>query len=219
VIVMPSPNQSFKYLFGSAFRAPNAYELNVHYFGLGNLRPESINTHELVWERYTNDWLRTSVSTYWYQADSLITLELDPSTALGTKYVNEGQVRAKGLELEAQMRLRGGVRSQVSYALQQVTDQDTQQALTNSPRHMLKTRVSVDGPTPRSSIAAEVLYISSRTTLAGNTLPPVPLVELHDDPADRPRFELFGTVRICSTSSMGTRYPGRTSRTPSRGTA
>jgi iron complex outermembrane receptor protein len=95
VIVMPSPNQSFKYLFGSAFRAPNAYELNVHYFGLGHLRPESINTHELVWERYTNDWLRTSVSTYWYQADSLITLELDPSTPLGTRYVNQGQVRAK----------------------------------------------------------------------------------------------------------------------------
>ena len=126
VIVMPSPNQSFKYLFGSAFRAPNAYELNANYFGVTNLRPESINTHELVWERYTNDWLRTSVSTYWYQADSLITLTPDSSAPLGTTYINEGRVRAKGLELEAQMRLRGGVRGQVSYALQQVTDQDTQ---------------------------------------------------------------------------------------------
>ena len=62
VIVMPSSSQSFKYLFGSAFRAPNAYELNAFYFGVSNLRPESIDTHELVWERYTNDWLRTSVS-------------------------------------------------------------------------------------------------------------------------------------------------------------
>jgi outer membrane cobalamin receptor len=54
-IVMPSPSQSFKYLFGSAFRAPNAYELNTFYFGVPNLRPESINTHEVVWERYTNN--------------------------------------------------------------------------------------------------------------------------------------------------------------------
>ena len=35
LIVMPSSSQSFKYLFGSAFRAPNAYELNTFYFGDG----------------------------------------------------------------------------------------------------------------------------------------------------------------------------------------
>ena len=42
-----------------------------------SLRPESIDTHEFVWERYTNDWLRTSVSTYWYKAERLITLMTD----------------------------------------------------------------------------------------------------------------------------------------------
>ena len=64
LIVIPSSNQSFKYLYGRAFRAPNEYERNAFYFGAGtqNLRPESIDTQELVWERYTNDWLRTSVS-------------------------------------------------------------------------------------------------------------------------------------------------------------
>jgi outer membrane receptor protein involved in Fe transport len=56
-----------KYLYGRAFRTPNAFELNTVFFGeqVNDLRPESIDTHELVWERYTNDWLRTSVSTYW----------------------------------------------------------------------------------------------------------------------------------------------------------
>ena len=76
LIVLPSSTQSFKYLYGNAFRAPNANELNTFYFGeqVIDLRPESIDTHELVWERYINDWLRTSVSTYWYKADRLITL-------------------------------------------------------------------------------------------------------------------------------------------------
>ena len=108
---MPSSTQSFKYLYGNAFRAPNAYELNAFYFGeqVADLRPESIDTHEFVWERYINDWLRTSVSTYWYKADRLITLMPDDSAFLGATYVNQGQVRAKGLELEAQMRLSGGV--------------------------------------------------------------------------------------------------------------
>ena len=93
------------------------------------------------------------------------------------------------------MRLRGGVRSQVSYALQQVTDQDTQEALTNSPRHMLKTRVSVDGPTAHSSISAEVLFFSSRATLAGNTLPPSVVANLTMIQPISHAFELFGTVR------------------------
>jgi outer membrane receptor for ferrienterochelin and colicins len=75
LIVMPSSTRSLKYLYGNAFRAPNAYELNTDYFGaqVETLHPESIDTHEFVWERYVNDWLRTSVSTYWYKADRLIT--------------------------------------------------------------------------------------------------------------------------------------------------
>jgi outer membrane receptor for ferrienterochelin and colicins len=51
VIVLPSSSQSFKYLYGGAFRAPNFFELNDVYFGerVHALRPESIDTHELVW--------------------------------------------------------------------------------------------------------------------------------------------------------------------------
>ena len=89
-----------------------------------------------MWERYINDWLRTSVSTYWYKAERLITLIPDDSTFLGVTFVNQGEVRAKGLEFEAQMRLRGGSRALVSYALQSAVEQETHAELPNSPRHM-----------------------------------------------------------------------------------
>ena len=90
------------------------------------LRPESIDTHECVWERYTDDWLRTSVSTYWYKAEGLITLTTDEATFLGVTYANQGEVRAKGLgSLEAQMRLKWQSQALVSYALQHATDQET----------------------------------------------------------------------------------------------
>src|SRR4029079_1730826 len=135
VILMPPNTQSSRSLFGTALRAPNAYELNSFYFGVPGLRPESIDTHEIVWERYTSDRLRTSVSTYWYKADHLITLRADDATFLGITYANQGHVRAKGLEFEAQMRVTAGVRGLVSYALQSATDQDNGEALTNSPRH------------------------------------------------------------------------------------
>jgi outer membrane receptor protein involved in Fe transport len=97
LILTPSYSQSFKYLYGQAFRAPNAYEPNDVYFGdrVRPLRPESIDTHEVVWERYTDDWLRTSVSTYWYRANRLITLVPDPSTFLATTFVNSPAQMAK----------------------------------------------------------------------------------------------------------------------------
>ena len=168
LIVMPSSAQSFKYLYGNAFRAPNEYELNDIYFGDGvhALRPESIDTHEFVWERYANDWLRTAVSSYWYKADRLITPTLDGDSLVGISFLNQGQVRAKGLELEAQMRLQGESRALFSYALQSAVDQQTRAELPNSPRHVAKGRISLPGPLPRSFVSVEGQYLSSRTTVA-----------------------------------------------------
>jgi len=164
--VLPSSAQSFKYLYGGAFRAPNFFEQNDFYFGdrVHALRPEAIDTHEFVWERYFNDRLRTAVSTYWYKADRLITPALDDTAFLGATWVNQGQVRAKGLEVEAQVRLRGESRALVSYALQRAADHETGDELPNSPRHMAKARVSLPGPIGRSFISFEAQYLSGRAT-------------------------------------------------------
>ncbi len=197
LIVMPSAAQSFKYLYGRAFRAPNAYERNDFYFGsqVTGLTPETIDTHEFVWEQYASDWLRTSVSTYWYKADRLITLMLDPETFLGVTYVNQGEVRAKGLELEAQMRLWKGAESHMSYALQEATDYTTGERLTNSPRQMLKGRISAPLFGNGSSVALEVLGVGSRRTVSGSeaaasTTANVTVIK----PLGR-SFELLGSVR------------------------
>jgi iron complex outermembrane receptor protein len=168
VIVLPSAMQSFKYLYGRAFRAPNAFELNSFFFGerVNDLYPESIDTHEVVWERYINDRLRTSVSSYWYKADGLITLISDDSAFLAISYINQGTVRAKGLELEAQVRLMGTSRALMSYALQSAVDRATDKGLPNSPRHMVKARISLPGPWNRSFVSVEGQYLSTRLTLA-----------------------------------------------------
>jgi outer membrane receptor protein involved in Fe transport len=197
LIVTPSSNQSFKYLYGRAFRAPNAYELNAFYFGEGiqNLRPESIDTHEVVWERYTNDWLRTSASTYWYKADGLVTLTADPATFLGTTFVNGGHVRANGLELETQMRLAGGLQALMSYALRRAEDLETGEGLVNSPAQMAKLRVSVPGPFKRSFVSMEVLSMSSRRTIAGATLGAATTANVTMVSPFGSAFELVGSVR------------------------
>jgi outer membrane receptor for ferrienterochelin and colicins len=197
LIFLPSSRQSFKYLYGNAFRAPNAYETNVFNFGpqVENLRPESIDTHEFVWERYLNDWLRTSVSTYWYTADRLITPVPDASGFLGVTYINQGEVRAKGLELEAQTRLKGGSLALVSYALQSAQDRATQIGLVNSPRHSAKARITVRGPTPLASVSVEAQYLSRRKTLAGLEVSAAAPVNVTIVQPFGRSLELFGTLQ------------------------
>jgi iron complex outermembrane receptor protein len=174
IILAPSTVQSFKYLYGRAFRAPNEYELNTVFFGdgVGALRPETVATHELVWERYVNDWLRTSVSAYRYHAENLITLVEDDSTFLGTTYVNSGRVVANGLELEAQMRLRHGIQAIASYSLQHATDVDSSTDLPNSPHQMFKLAASAPLPFHAATLAVQLLTMSSRETVLGNVVAP-----------------------------------------------
>jgi iron complex outermembrane receptor protein len=187
LIVLPSANQSFKYLFGRAFRAPNAYERTTFYFGesVERLQPESIDTHEIVWERYFNDALRTSVSTYWYKAEGLLTLVPDATAFFESRYVNAGQVQAAGFELEGQLRITSNAQAHFSYALQRTEDQDTQTELPNSPRHMVKGRLSVPGLSRGSSIALEGLFMSGRQTLLGS------------------RLAATGTVNLTATQPFG----------------
>ncbi|HTV00823.1 MAG TPA: TonB-dependent receptor [Luteitalea sp.] len=197
LIAMPSPRQSYKYLYGSAFRAPNAYELNTKFFGesVVDLRPETIDTHEVVWERFTGDWLRTSLSGYWYRADRLITLAADDSTFLGATYVNEGEVRARGLEFEAQARLWRGWQAGGSYALQRALDRDTRVELPNSPRHMVKARLSIPGYGAGAFVAVESVYVGDRRSLADVNVPGAMTMHLTvTQPLSR-SWALVGTVR------------------------
>jgi len=196
LIATPTASQSFKYLYGRAFRAPNEYERTEFFFGESTrlLLPESIDTHELVWERYTNDWLRTSLSAYWYQADGLITPTPDPLAFLGTTYVNGGHVRANGLEGEAQMRLGAGLQGVMSYTLQRSEDVQSGAVLVNSPAQMAKFRLSVPGPSKRSFVSVEVLSMSSRRTLAGDTLKPAATANVTMIAPVGTAFELVGGV-------------------------
>ena len=104
-------------------------------------------------------------------------------------------MRAKGLELEAQMRLKGESRALMSYALQSAVDQETHAELPNSPRHMAKARISLPGPTPRSFVSVEGQYLSSRETLAGSRVSAAATVNVTMvQPLGR-SWELFGGVR------------------------
>jgi len=189
-----SPNVAVKYLYGTAFRAPNAYELD-YYTSTSRtpLGPERITTHEVIWEQYASDWLRTSVSVYRNDARDLITLTTSPEGEL--VFRNEGRMRGKGLDVEAEVRLHSGFQVLGSYALQESTNAETGADLVNSPRHLVRLRASVPGPVVGSTVAVESSYIGRRRTVAGAWLDGVAVSNLTTSwPVGRGVF-LEGSIR------------------------
>lgn len=166
LIVNRSTNEAFKYLFGTAFRAPNAYESDYLTVGdrSANLQPETATSHELVWERYVGDWLRTSVSGYYNDVTNLLRLVTADSGDIVVR--NLGQVHSRGIEVEVEARHASGVRGLASYGLQEAIDQENGLDMTNSPRHLFQARGWVPLPWPDAWLSAELRGISRRLTLA-----------------------------------------------------
>lgn len=162
----PSPNSAIKALYGEAFRAPNPYEAhyNPEQANRPPLRPETIDTYELVYEHYFNSTYRLSLSGYQYQIDGLITLV---ETEDGEPYFdNLEDVQARGVELELEGSYSNGAVLRGSWSVQRAKDTATGLELTNSPRQLGK--LSASTPILNSKVFAnlELQYNSETVTLA-----------------------------------------------------
>jgi iron complex outermembrane receptor protein len=169
LIYTPVQKTTLKFLYGTAFRAPNAYEL---YYDDGELEtqkansdldPETIRTFEAVWEQYLGDHLRGVVAGFYYEIDDLIVLTTDPTDEL-LVFDNVDEVEAKGVELELEGKWPGIVEGRVSYTYQKTENADTGDWLVNSPKHLAK--FNVIAPVFREILftGLEVQYTSKRKT-------------------------------------------------------
>jgi len=173
LIYQPVPGSTFKLLYGSAFRAPNAYEL---YYDdrqtiLANpaLRPERIETYEAVYEQYFLEHYRSSLSGFYYRVRDLITSRpVDPLADNPTRYVNADAIDAHGVELELEGKWSAGLEGRLSYTYQEAADAGSGAWLSNSPRHLAKANLSLTLCGERLVAAVEEQYQSTRLTLAGN---------------------------------------------------
>jgi iron complex outermembrane receptor protein len=142
IVYSPTKHTALKYLYGRAFRAPNAYE---SYFTDGEtqeipahrLQKENVAAHEVILEHNWNPWLGMTVDGYYNQLDHLIDWETDTATDMA-RAVNRGQVRGKGLEFELNAKRASGIEGRASYALSDAYDQINHQRLDNSPLHQGK---------------------------------------------------------------------------------
>jgi iron complex outermembrane receptor protein len=151
-----------KALFGTAFRAPNEYELH-YYDTTGALRPERIRTFEVVVERRLAPESRLVATAYSNRIDGLLSLRSDAAGEL--YFANMEKVRADGAELALEGRLRR-VHGRLSYSYQ-----DARQAegpwLDNSARHLAKLALRTPLLRGRLWAALDTSVSSARRTLAG----------------------------------------------------
>lgn len=174
LIYTPLEMTTFKILYGSAFRAPNVYEL---YYDDGrdlranpDLGPEKIKTYELIYEQYLGNNLRGTVTGFYYEIKDLIS-QVQETDADGNEFSifrNIDEVKAKGVETELEGKWEGGLTGRASYSFQQARDSATDQTLANSPEHLVKVNVTVPLMRDKLFIGVEEQFASRRKTLAGN---------------------------------------------------
>jgi outer membrane receptor for ferrienterochelin and colicins len=173
VVLLPRPQTALKVLYGSAFRAPNAYERYYYNYAAGlttELHPEQIHSTELVWEESLSRHVRATVSAFHYDVDRLIEQRESPvlNSLDGIYFANGGGTHAVGLEAEAEGRFDQGITARVSHTLTQARDHEGAMPISNSPVHLSK--ASVQFPLWRAGVAVEGQHVGERLTLGGDAL-------------------------------------------------
>lgn len=167
-----SPHTTLKYLAGSAYRAPNAYELAYDDAISGtqsmkanpDLRPQRIQSLEIVAEHQTESrWLYTA-SLHQYRIRDLINQITDPADGF-LVYVNQDRIVARGLGLQLEKRWELGHHLRASAAWQEAEDSLGAQ-VSHSPRFTAKLTGSLSLGDWR--LGLEGYHVGDRLTGAGN---------------------------------------------------
>ncbi|MTW12829.1 TonB-dependent receptor [Pseudoduganella eburnea] len=159
---------TLKAIYGSAFRAPNNYELYYGIDGQGGqlanptLGRERIRSHELSLVRQLASNARFTLTGYLNKASDLVT-EVDDEPSSMPIFRNVGHSRARGVEMEYERSWASGTRLRSSLSRQWVTSDAGE---VNSPHWLAKLNATgrLSGPW---HAGVEGQYVSARSEIGG----------------------------------------------------
>jgi iron complex outermembrane receptor protein len=164
---------TLKLLYGTAFRAPEPFELAPDYGAFFDnntqLKPETIHSLEAVVEQAFGQHFSLSGSVFRNRIDNLITLGTNPADNQ-EEYFNSDKAVANGVEVEFDGHLASGLQGSASYSYVDAEQPVTQQILANSPQHLGKLNLSYPIIQKRVFASLDAQYTSSAQTLAANTV-------------------------------------------------
>ncbi len=167
LVAQPTGRLTVKLLYGSAFRAPNRYEL--FYVDEGRhgpstaLESERLETLEVVVEQRIGGPLVGTLSLYQTELEGFIDLDYD-EVRKETFFTNLQGARALGTEVGLLARHRSGSSARLTYGYVLAEDLEYDMDLSNSPKHLA--RAALSGPALRGvRPALEVRYDGARWTV------------------------------------------------------
>jgi len=166
------PGSVLKLVYGTAFRAPSAYEQYYHdgeesQRANPDLEPETIASYELIWEQQLPRGLRATATVFHYDINGLISQAIDPDTDL-LIFENLDKVDSNGIELTLAGPVHAGIKGRASYSYQRVRDLTNRGDVSNSPQHVAKLNLTLPLDRRGSSVGLEQSFTGRRETLAGN---------------------------------------------------
>jgi outer membrane receptor for ferrienterochelin and colicins len=208
LIFKPAPKTAIKALWGTAFRAPNAYELFYISNGIQanpNLGPETIRTGEIVVERYFADRYRVMANVYTSHVTGLISQIVAPEGLL--VFLNLDSAATRGIEAEVEGKWSSGIASRISYSFQSARDLTTESPLVNSARQLATANVTVPLVRRKLFASTDLHYVGRVQTLNGSFTDAfvVPNLTLHTRDL-RNGLNLSASVYNLFNSRYG--YPG-----------
>jgi len=174
LIYKATPMTTFKAMYGTAYRSPNAYEM---YYALENiggqkanpeLKAERIRSQELSAEHRLSADARITASIFRNTVSNLMTQTTDPADGL-LVFRNIDRATAHGIELEYEHVWSTRGRLRTGYSWQQTRNRTTGETLANSPRHLANFNWSQRIFNSAWRLGAEALYAGRRKTLEAET--------------------------------------------------
>jgi iron complex outermembrane receptor protein len=171
LVTEPWTGTWLKAIYGRAFRAPSAYELDYEDGSITQkapleLEPERLETFEVAVERRVRPGLRGSLSVYHTSVRNLIGLVTDPADGL-LVYANGDTARSNGVEVGLEGQVTSSLLARASYAYQRADSGPESLQPVNSPRQVAHVGASLSLLGGRLVPGLEVHYLGSRATLAG----------------------------------------------------
>jgi iron complex outermembrane receptor protein len=172
---------TLKLLFGNAYRAPDLFSLYYEFENQAKanpfIKPEKINTFELVAEQQFNSKIYGTLSLYTFEMRGLIEQAIDPLDGL-LQFQNLEKVRGKGVEVGLNIRLQNGLKGYINYSFQNNKNVLDNEKISNSPSHVFKFGLSA--PIGKYFFASlETFYESNRITVYRTGTDPYLLTNLH----------------------------------------
>ncbi len=173
LIYDPFEHTTLKFLYGTAFRAPNAYELHYQ-SSIANLpnpqlRPETIRSAQVILEQYFGSTHRFSAGYFRDQMNHLIG-EMENAGGV-LQYQNVGAVQTQGTQATFEAKWSSGFATQASYTYEHPVDQHPGEIVGNIPAHLLNANLLVPFFSRKLTAGLNFHYVSGRQSLAGTVVP------------------------------------------------